>query len=310
MSLGKRVIKVTIQPDVTNSALDIVLDDSLDIDVKIHKDVLAYQNKAEIEVIGLTTTLRESLLSRFTAYQLARLNSNLSKQTIFYRVTIDAGYTSDNITQNQALSTVFIGELALVEPSSGPPNVGVRLTCFTHQIDKTLWTTGSLPGSCTFQEMINWVGGQLQAASPTGTFKIVVDTDYSQQVVTNAGQSFRELGAATATLMQYMWPYVYVYIDDDTLFVRDRVKVDNSPVVPINEFVGAAPSWTDNGVKGQTMFNESLRIMSNISVNSKMNPMLANSGFIIGKLDLHLTSRRTPFYTSFEGFITDQSVNQ
>ncbi len=310
MAIGKRVIVVNIYPDVNDLTNVIVLDDSLDIDVKIHKDVMAYQNKAIIEVSGLTTLLRESLLSRFTAYQLSRLSQGYNSQQIFWRVVIEAGYQSNAVGQNQQLSTVFIGELSLIEPTSPPPTIGVKITCYTNQVDKTQWvTTNSLPGSATFEEVIQWAGSQLQLANPTNNITVNIDTDFANTIVTNAGMSFRELGAVPATLMQYFWPKVFAYIDDDTLYVRDRTKVDSSPPIVLSSFIGT-PMWTDTGVKVQTLFNESLRLMSNVTVQSLMNPILSNSGFTVGTLDLHLTSRKKPFYTSFDGYITDQSSNQ
>ncbi len=315
MSIGKRVIVVNIYPDANDPTNVIVLDDSLDIDVMIHKDVMAYQNKATIDVSGLTTLLRESLLSRFTSYQLSRLGqgytpASLNSQIIFWRVTIEAGYQSNSVGQNQQLSTVFIGELALVEPTTSPPTIGVKLTCYTNQVDKTQWaTTDSLPGSATFEEIIQWAGAQIQQANTTNPINVNIDTVKANTIVTNPGQSFRELGAIPATLMQYFWPTVYAYIDDDTLYVRDRTSVDSSPPIVLSSFIGT-PMWTSNGVQAQTLFNESLRLMSNVTVQSSMNPILANSGFTVGSLDLHLTSRKKAFYTTFDGFITDQSSNQ
>ncbi len=310
MALGKRIIIVTIYPDVNDLTSTIIIDDSLDIDVKIHKNVMAYQNKAVINVSGLTTLLRESMLSRFTSYQLSRLTSGLNSQGIFWGVKIEAGYQSTSVGQNQQLSTVFMGELALIEPTSPPPTIGVQLTCYTGQIDKTQWvTTNSLPGTATFREVITWAGAQIQLANTINQVNVVIDTDKADVVITNPGVSFREIGAIPAQLMAYFWPAVYAYIDDDTLYVRDRTKIDSSPSVVLSNFIGT-PMWTDFGVRATVLFNESLRLMSNLTIKSVMNPILSNSNFTLGVIDMHLTSRKKPFYTTFDGYISDQASNQ
>jgi hypothetical protein len=360
MPLGKMVIRVNIQLDASDPNSIVTLDDTLDIEVQIQKDTLAYQNSAAVNVVGLSTALRQTLLTRYSEYQLNRVVSGRVQQNIFSPVTIEAGYETrlQNGTVLSSVSTVFKGELAYVQPTSPPPDIGVMLVCYTNQINKTAWITqNSLPGSCTFLDMVNWAAQQFELATaiknadgsftPTRKVNVICTSRYQNTIITNPGSSFREVGALAPALMQYFWPFVCVYYDDDTLYVRDRGDLDNSVPLYLNKFIGT-PMWSKNGVTATVMFNESMRLWSSVNIISALNPSLgpnqnvpqasatqnsllgqnnvfgstiaptssafvlpqgnAQPNFMVGSLDMHLTSRKAPFYTSFEAYVANPAV--
>src|ERR1700688_1736519 len=127
MSLSSRIITAYIK---LNSGATVTLDDTLNIRVRIHKASLEIQNRAIVEVYGLTKTLREQLLSQFSMWNRQKLIAGNPNYQLFAPITIYAGYetqSAQGLTSNVA--TVFVGQVAYVDIISGPPNVGIRLTC-------------------------------------------------------------------------------------------------------------------------------------------------------------------------------------
>src|ERR1700688_1834209 len=87
MSLSNRVLNVTL----SMPSGPVVLDASLNMHVNAYKASLAIQNRATIEVFGLTETLREELLSQFTLYNRQNVLAGTATP-VWVNVEIDAGY--------------------------------------------------------------------------------------------------------------------------------------------------------------------------------------------------------------------------
>ena len=284
MALRKRIVRITLDMQSGNQ---FILTDGLDIKVRISKASLHIQNQAIIDITGLTTNMRESLLSQFTAWnrRVSRQTPNLPWEWV--NVRVEAGY-NDNGQENT--SVIFVGQVVMCEPTSPPPTIGVRLHCFTRQIDKTRFITERAPNQLTYYDYVQWAAGQMGFGT-----RFICDTSYNDQIITNPARSIHTVGALLIDIQNKYRSPVAAYVDDDVLIVRDRGRIlEPNNIVDITEFIGI-PSWTEWGVEFVTMFNPSIKLAQGVFLTSKMNPSL-NNGYVVMELEYDLASRDRPFY--------------
>lgn len=283
MSLKTRVLRATF----TMESGDVVLDQGLQLRVRVNKKALAIQNRATIEVVGLTTQFRETLLSKFTAWNLRALNMAAIAESLV-QVKIEAGYVVDGTEQS---SVIFKGQVALCEPTSGPPNIGVRITCFSRQVDKSNFISSNAPSSTTFYQYVQWAGKQMGFSDEN----IICDTSYNGVTVGNPARSMLAHQSLLIDIQDMYKPNVAAFIDDDQLIVKDRNKIINTnAITDVKSFVGI-PSWTEWGVDFTTMFLIAVRVASGVNLTSTMNPSL-NGQYVVMEIDYSLTSRDRDFY--------------
>jgi hypothetical protein len=265
---------------------DIVLDQGLQIRVRINKAALAIQNRASIEITNLNTQLREQLLSQFTAWNKRQVETGQLSQN-WIDVKIEAGYVEP---QGEISSVVFLGQVALVDPASPPPNIGVRLTCYSRQIDKTSFITDRAPTKTTFAGYVKWAAEQMGFGS-----SYICDTSYNDVEILNPARSIFTVAGLLPDIQSYYRPDVAAFVDDNVLIVKDRSKVVNpDDVTFINRFVGI-PSWTEWGCEFNAMFDPSVRLAQAVYLRSLMNPGL-NGTYVLMELEYDLSSRDNPFY--------------
>lgn len=283
MSLNTRILRVTLAMD----SGDVVLDQGLQLRIRINKKALAIQNRATIDITGLSTQLRETLLSKFTAWNRRLLNmANVAESMI--GVKIEAGYTVNGLEQS---SVVFTGQVVQCDPVSGPPNIAVRITCFSRQIDKTNFISGNAPSSTTFYQYVQWAGTQM-GFSPSN---IICDTSYNDVTVGNVARSMFAQQSLLIDIQDMYKPNVAAFIDDDQLIVKDRNKIINlNEITNVNSFVGI-PFWNEWGVEFTTLFVTAIKLATGVNLTSIMNPSL-NGQYIVMELDYSLTSRDRDFY--------------
>jgi hypothetical protein len=218
-------------------------------------------------------------------------------------VTINAGWQSQQLpgaqggknNPNNNVSTIFIGQVAFCEPISNPPNVGIRITCYTRQIDKTLNPSEMAPYSGTFASFVAW------AAMQMGFGK-----NYTLNV-SNPNAAANNLGGSIYAQSDILWaiqdayhPNIAAFVDDDLLIVKDRNKIlDPASTQPINTFIGI-PSWYEYGVQFETLFNPTVRLAQGVSLTSVLNPSInnvgPNSAYVVMDLEYDLSSRDEAFY--------------
>jgi hypothetical protein len=287
MPLGQRVLSVTL--DMPTGA--VVLDQSIDLKVHVHKDALAVQNSCEIIATDLSQSLRESLLTYFTAWNKRAVEQGTATPN-YVNMSVQAGYA--NAGQQSNVTTIFTGQVAKCGPIGSLPNLGVKIDCFTQQLNKTEWTTVTPGGQTTFKNYVQWAGQQMG-------LNVVCQTSYDNTVITNPGSSITNIGALLLDIQGYYHPNVAAYVDNNTLYVKDLNSViAQNGTVTIDEFIDM-PLWTEWGVEFECMFNPQLQLACAAQLQSKMNPSLNQSAYTIVSLDYDLASRDTQFYTKAFG---------
>lgn len=287
MAMKKRLIRITLS--IPGS--EVVLKEDLNIRVRISKAALSIQNKATIEISGMSTATRESLLSQFTAWN-KRLAEQGTIQLAYIPVKIEAGYLSQSGIE---LATCFVGQVVLVEPYAAPPDITVKITCFTRQFDKAKFNSNKAPAKTTFYKYVEWAAQQMEFGT---NFKC--ETSYNNKEILNPARSIHNLGGLLIDIQNMYRPDVVAFVDDDVLIVKDRDKVIDPSTIPvIKKFIGI-PTWTEWGVEGTTMFDPQIKVASGAEFQSIMNPGI-NGQYVIMTLEYDLCSRDRPFYVKIGG---------
>ena len=286
--LKRRVLRATL----TMPSGDVVLDQTLDLRFNIRKAALALQNRAIVTVFGMSQSLREQLLSQFTAWNKRQVESGMADQK-WINIKLEAGYVDSEGIEISAV--VFKGQVVVVNLVSAPPDIGISIQCYTRQIDKTTFITGPAPTNTTLVEYVTWAADQMGIGS-----NFICDTSYNDQIITNPSSGALVVSAIIIDIQNTRRPDVAAFIDDDFLYVKDRDKLVNpSEISYITEFVGI-PSWTEWGVEFECMFDTTIKLAHGVDINSKLNPSV-NGQYVIVSLDYDLTSRDVPFYVRPQG---------
>ncbi|MEX3933145.1 hypothetical protein AB4Y32_15315 [Paraburkholderia phymatum] len=284
MALSERKLKVTFHMP----GGDVVLDESLSMKVHVIKDCMSSQNEAVIEVANLTASLRQQLLSQFTAFN-RRKTAEGQIAPVYLDMEIAAGYVSAN--GESTVSTIYHGQVVECDLVAPPPNVTVRIKCYTHQIDKVTQIDQPPPYSMTFKELAIWAGGVMGF----DTDHVRCNTSKDDQIVQNAARSNVVAGDLPLYLEQYYYPDIAAYIDDNFLIVKDRYAILNpSDTVSLSEFIGV-PCWNEWGVDFTVLCDPTIKLAQAANITSLLNPSL-NGKYVMMQIVYELHSRDTPFY--------------
>jgi hypothetical protein len=288
MALANRILQAVI---TLNSGAFVNLESDLNLRVRIYKASLEIQNRATIEVYGLSKTLREQLLSQFSMWNRQQMLAGNPNYNIWAPVTIYAGWetqTAQGLTSNVA--TVFVGQVAFVEIISGPPNVGIRLTCYSRQIDKSAAYSTPAPTTGTFAQFVQWGATQMGFGN-----SYTLDSKLSNRPANNLGGMIYKISDILPTIQNAWFPNVAAFIDDNHLYVKDRNLIINpASIYTYSSFIGI-PSWTEWGIEFTTLFDPTIRLAGGVNVQSMLNPSL-NGEYVVMELEYDLTSREEAFY--------------
>ncbi|HEF4730000.1 baseplate hub protein [Burkholderia multivorans] len=286
MALGSRILKVTFS--LQNG--DVVLDETIEMRVRVRKLALAIQSKCSIDVMNLSGTLRETLLSQFTQWRYRNVLAGLADPN-YVNVKVEAGYRS---VDKDLATTIFEGQVVTATPISGPPTIGVRLDCFSRQIDKTAFVTEPAPASGTFKAYVEWAGKQM------GVEKTICETSYNNSVLTNQFATANTVSSLIIQIQDAFKPAVVAFVDNNTLIVRDLNKaISPAQIITVSEFIGT-PIWNDWGVEFECLMNPEISLVNAASITSKLNPSLRGT-YVVSGIEYDLTSRDTPFYMKVSG---------
>lgn len=287
MALRQRILRVTL--DMPSGP--VVLNQTLNLRVRIHKDALAIQSRATVEVSGLTTQLRESLLSQFTAWNKRKVEmGQIAINSV--DVKIEAGWRD---TPDAIPSLVFQGQVALVDLVSGPPTITVRFTCFTSQIDKTAFTTSRAPAQTTYYGYVAWAAKEMGFGE-----NFICDTSFNDKVIENPARSIFTRAGLLIDIQNIYRPAVAAFVDDGRLIVKDMNRIINpGETANVDSFVGI-PSWTEWGVEFTTLFDSNILLAHGARLTSKMNPSI-NGQYVIMSIEYDLNSRERGFYVKAMG---------
>jgi hypothetical protein len=327
--VNKRKLKVTFDlsnSDIQNSAVQddtgttgapfientIVIDESQFITVSIQKTFDAIQNSAQIAIINLRSDLRAALLSYMTAFRYRTIAGQTADPLAaadavvnYVGVTVEAGYEapasnlapygySPSGNTQTFSSVVFVGEVALCEPIGAPPNQGIHITAYTHQVDRTTAVVTEPPQDPTFRDLVAW------AADLMG-IEYSCDTKFDDKKQPNGLASVPSRGALIHAIAQLHAGEIAAYIDDHLFVVRDIDKAINpNEIVQVYDFINM-PLWTEWGCKFTTFFSPNLQLMHFARLNSVMNPSLNTTDWIIHTMEYQLSSREEQFYITAQG---------
>jgi hypothetical protein len=291
MPLKKRILNVFLHMP----GGDVILDQSLDLHVHVHKDALAPQHLCTVDITNLNKVLREQLLNQFTAWNKRMVERGGAKpngpNNPYINVTVEAGYFdgSQNIT-----AVIFVGQVVQVSPSGAPPNLAVKIECYTQQTNKLTWTSGRPPPNATFKEYVMWAGKLMQVDN------IICETSMNDSRNWNQSASTHIVGDLLIDIQDAYKTDVAAYIDNNVLIVRDKDKIVSiSGRVTVKDFIGT-PMWTAWGAEFTTLFDPRIILTCAATLESLMNPSL-NREFILTSVDYELSSRDVPFYVKANG---------
>lgn len=287
MAMKKRLIRVTL----TLPTGDVIWDQSLMLNIRVMKMALGIKSQATIDIGGLSQDSRQALLTQFSAYaKRQREQGDTGDADNFVPIKIDAGY-QDGAMSN--LAPIFNGQVVLCELASPPPNVVIRITAYTQQIQKGQ-NLEVAPDRVTFKQYAEWCAKQMG-------LKAEVHTHMDDVLVDNPGRTAYKVDALLPDLQRNYDRYgIGAYIDDDTLYVMDIGDVAKaSEEMTLTQFVGV-PMWTEWGVEYTVMFDPNIKLGHAVKLQSILNPTVNNIGFVNVMLEYNLTSRNNPFYVNVQ----------
>jgi hypothetical protein len=293
MPIGSRVLNVTLEMPQGS----VVLDATLDIKVKVSQVALAIQNKCEIVVSNLSSSLRTSLLSSFTAWNKRIIDTpqagGMPTQQSYINITVDAGYATPGQPSN--VVRVFSGQVVLCDPVGALPDMAVKITAYSQQVNKLNYLTTTPGATTTFANYVAWAAQQMGV-------NVSCETSYNNRVITNPAGSIQTADALLVDIQNLYHPDVAAFIDSrtNTLVVRDVNKiVSTANVVTVDEFIGPPPSWTAWGVRFQCLFNPAILMTSAVQLQSILNPSLGSAQdpkqYVVYSIMYDLTSRDPSF---------------
>lgn len=281
MPIKKRKLKVTLSMQDG----ELVLDESLELRVAIHKDCLSMQATADIDVVNLTVSKREYLLTNFSAFNVRLAQTGVTVNPVYVNVKIEAGYDG-----NTAL--VFTGQVVETSLISSPPSVGMRLHCASRQIDKTKDSAPPPSSSVTtFKEYVQWAADQM------GVSQADCQTTHDDEIIPGMFRSSYDVSSLIWAIQSAFNPHVVAYIDNDRLTVREiNVPLAQEGIVQLTEFIGI-PTWTSYGATFTTLFDHRIHLGGLVKLHSSMNPSLSNKdSWLVFSIDYELSSRHESFY--------------
>ncbi len=259
-----------------------VLTEEIMLRIRVKKAALAIQNKATIEAGTLTANLREYLLSNFTAFN-KRLREQGAIEAKYVNVKIEAGWRENN---KENLYLVFKGQVVLAELASPPPNVVVRITCYTQQIDRTKFRTAPAPSPTTFEAFCRYASEQMGLSTQP-----IIETSINQMELINPGRTAYVVAALLPEIQNYSRNTIAAYIDDDQLIVKDKNRVlDPQSIKYIAEFL-SPPTWNEWGADFSCMYSPEIRLAQGVQFGSVLNPSLNDTTFVVLQLEYDLASR-------------------
>jgi hypothetical protein len=305
MPLRNRILRVTL----SLPSGDFVMDEGLDLHVHIHKAALVLQNSATINVVGLSTTMRQKLLTQFTAWHKRLVETGQTPQD-WIDVKIEAGYSASaasftsgrqGLSNTTNTSVIFLGQVAGVDITSGPPNIGVRISCYSRQIDKRSYGSEPQISGISYKQYVFWAAQQMNLGT-----NVDCETSHDNDPVDNPAASILTADDLLVDIQNRYRPDVAAFVDDNKLIVRDRGKILNpSQTAILSEFIDT-PMWTEWGVTFKTLFDPTVKLAQGAQITSIMNGGVNGQGgvngvYVVMELEYSLASRSTDFYVKGGG---------
>lgn len=284
-----RVLRVLIEIDGEFRAYE-----GLDIRARGEKTANPLQNTCEVIISNLTKETRNYLLTETSPFN--KNNSYVGKPTKTgvskkatvlkigrpKRIIVEAGRVSSGVTR------LFYGDIIAASPSQ-PPDIGLTIKAQTGTYAKGNVVARSGTAVQSLKKLAEGV------ASDCG---VTLDWQATDKQIANYafnGAALRQVDALQAA------GEVDVFVDDQTLIVKDRAKALAGRMRDLSAKTGmiGIPEVTERGVKVTMMMDRDTIVGGSLKITSELNPAL-NGVYEIYKLGFDLASRDTPWYLTAE----------
>lgn len=227
------------------------------------------QNSCEITIIGMKKETRDFLLSETSPF-----NQNKKKR----RVVLEVGRESIDYFQ------LFVGDIT--DCSMGvAPDLAITIKAKTNNANNLKVTTFS--GG----ELISSKDIAQKLAAESG-----VKLDYQAEIKQVASYSY---SGSRSGMMQSLADATgsNVFIDDDTLYVKDKDKAlkNKKRILNMNSGMVGMPSYTKQGIQVTYLIMGESDLGGQLEVESKFNESL-NGNYIIDQLQYEVSTHDSPFF--------------
>lgn len=262
--IALRIVRVSIEIDGKYQVYE-----GLDIVARGQKTANPLQNTCEVTITNLNRDTRNYLLTETSPF-----NGNRRPK----RLIVEAGRVGSGVTR------LFYGEITSASPSQ-PPDIGLTIKAQTgaHSKGNVLSRSGGATQS-------------LKALSGGVANDLGVSLDFQAQDKSVANYSFSGAALRQVDALAKVGG-VDVYVDDQTLIVKDRTVPLVGQTVSISQDTGMVgiPEVTEHGIKAQMLLDVKAVVGGGLEVTSALNPAV-NGLYTIYGLDFEVASRQPPFY--------------
>lgn len=264
--IDQRIVIVTLTADGVATTYE-----GLAISAKGIKTSETVMAQCEVTILNLSGEDRERILKETNPF--FAKGKRIS-------ITVEAGRESYGTT------ILYTGRV-FRSNATPKPNLGVVLRCIQGFDNKAKIVSRSATEITDLSSIARWVA---EDNDYTLSFEIT-DKKIARYSFTGSSQ------AALTQLQALAGNTVNVYVDNNTLYIKDSEKPANGlPVRILDKTSGLLTAeGTEYGVKVKMLFDAVTRIGGQIDLTSEINPSLSGS-YVVRKLPFHVTSRDQPFY--------------
>jgi hypothetical protein len=263
--LDQRIVIVTLIADGVSTTYE-----GLSIEAKGIKTSETVMAQCDVTILNLKSEDRERILKETNPF--FRTGQRIS-------ITVEAGRVS--------YGTTLLYKGSLFRASATPkPNLGVLLKCIQGFDNRAKIVSRSATEITDLSSIARWT------AEDNGYNLSFEITDKKI-----ARYSFTGSAQAALSQLEALTGGANVYVDNDTLYIKDSNKPANGlPVRILDKTTGLlSAEGTEYGAKIKMLFDSVTKIGGQIDLTSEINPSLSGS-YVVRKLPFHITSRDQSFY--------------
>lgn len=243
--------------------------ENLRIRAKGVKHANPLQNECTVSINGLNAETRNYLLTETSPF-----NENRTAK----RITVEAG------RESKGLFVVYIGDIVSAEIGTSPDlELIIRAKTNNANAGKiTVFSAEPLSRLSVIAE---------QVAESNGVRLEFQATDKNIANYTFSGPTSRQVARLAEA------GRVRAYIDDRTLYVRDRdlPVTDRRRILNVNSGMVGIPQPTDDGAKVTYLIDGESDLGGQLTIDSLLNPAV-NGDYVINQLEFEVTNYDDPFF--------------
>ena len=294
MAIPSRRLRVEITFPTSFSELveTIVIDNTseLDILVQASKNVLILQNSCNVTISGLIPQTWHKLLTTFTAW-----NYRKTPLAQYATIKVSAAYKTGPTEPEYA--TVFYGDIVKCSPVGDVPNFSIEIEAYTQQIDRSGLIATNIPSVATVEQIVKEICRITNRAPDIRTKFASAQLENFGAFLVNTGGPVQlcNVHAMLVMLNAAFRDQMYVWVDDQSIYVRDIYSFEYLSLANVTTFIEKPPAWNEWGVTFRTLFNSNIRLAGAVNLDAALD-FGVNGTFIVTQIDYDLSARQQPFY--------------